>query len=124
MFFTVDAAVTEMSMKGSGQFYVVQPAAASARVGADGEDAEETDGPGTKTTTPAAGTPDKGSGTDGDEKKTTGGLTVPELVGIVLGSVSTFFTVAAVIWKWKWLQSVWRKCRGDPEQEEPLVKSV
>lgn len=123
MFFTVDAAVTEMSMKGTGQFYVVQPAAArvgSSGSGGDGD--EETDGPGT--TTPAAGTPDKGSGTDGDDKKTTGGLTVPELVGIVLGSVSTFFTVAAVVWKWKWLQSVWRKCRGDPEQEEPLVKSV
>lgn len=106
-----------MSMKGSGQFYVMQPAAA--RVGGSGGD--ETEGKETTTTTPA-GTPDKGSGSaDGDSKKPTGGLTVPELVGIVLGAVSTFFTVAAVIWRWKWLQSVWRKCRGDPEQEEPLV---
>lgn len=106
-----------MSMKGSGQFYVMQPAAAI--VGGSGGD--ETEGKETTTTTPA-GTPDKGSGSaDGDSKKPTGGLTVPELVGIVLGAVSTFFTVAAVIWRWKWLQSVWRKCRGDPEQEEPLV---
>lgn len=107
-----------MSMKGSGQFYVVQPAAA--RVGGNGDDAEETDGAET-TTPPGGGTADKGTGADGNDKKTAGGLTVPELVGIVLGSVSTFFTVAAVIWKWKWLQSAWRKCRGDPEQEEPLV---
>lgn len=119
MFFTVDAAVTEMSMKGSGQFYVVQPA--RARMGGSGDDAEETDGPATTTPT---GTTDKGSGTSGDDKKAAGGLTVAELVGIVLGSVSTFFTVAAVVWKWKWLQSAWLKCLGDPEQEESLVKNV
>ena len=116
-------------MKGSGGFYVMRTASstasstASGGISSSGDKSEVNDGP--EPTTSAA--PEKGSGgggenTDGNDKKA-GGMAVRDMVGIALGAVSTLFTVSAVIWRWKWLQNLWRRCRKVPEQDEPLVKA-
>ncbi|KAK1829555.1 hypothetical protein QBC39DRAFT_373671 [Podospora conica] len=131
LYYSANGAVSELSMKGTMQFYVLRKEALGVAVavqqGASGT-ASSVPSPtvvvavsggqekGTTTGKEAGtGADDKGGGGVGTGKAEEGGMPTDRVVGIVLAAVATAFTVAGAIWKWKWLQRGWRKCRGGKE---------
>jgi len=133
--------ISEMSMQGTGKFYLrgtvsalaAAEGTAKTTTGSDGKTTaagavDEDDTPAAEVTSPGGNTAGNGSGskTEGDssgkkEETTTGGpqpLKLSEKISIATGCTAATFTIAGAIWKWKWLQRVWAKWFGKKKREE------
>ncbi|KAK4449708.1 hypothetical protein QBC34DRAFT_404692 [Podospora aff. communis PSN243] len=120
--------IKEMSMKGTGQFYLmgefgIHAAAAGGTSntgttsGKTSNGTTSTDGDGGTRKTDPNGDATDNTDVDGKKeeekpKEEPGGWSRGDIIGLATGLPAAVFTIAGVIWKWKWLQKTWSMFRA------------